>query len=91
MTFTEALAHLLDYKVMQRLDGDKEFKFWFNKETGSGMYEEDPNMFATMWLISIDDITATDWDFADEDSETRIKEKYSESYKYVKGMGFARK
>ena len=76
---------------MQRLHGDTHFKFWFNRETGSGMYEEDPNMFATMWLISIDDITATDWEFADEEPEARIKEKYSDSYKYVKGIGLARK
>ena len=91
MTFTEALAHLLDYKVMQRLDGDKAYKFWFNRDTGSGMYEEDVYMFASMWFVSIDDFTADNWEFTDEETEARIKEKYSHNHKYVKGIGLARK
>lgn len=91
MTFPEALAHLLDYRVMQRVDGDQCYNFWFNKDTGSGMYEEDAYKFASMWFVSIDDFTADNWEFADEASETRIKEKYGDSHRYVKGIGLARR
>lgn len=91
MTFPEALAHLLDYRVMQRVDDGQTFNFWFNKDTGSGMYEEDEFKFASMWFVSIDDFTDENWEFTDEATEARIKEKYSANHKYVKGMGFARK
>ena len=55
------------------------------------MYEEDEFMFASMWFVSIDDFTADNWEFTDEATEARIKEKYSANHKYVKGIGLARK
>lgn len=85
MTFTESLAHLLKGEVMRRYEDNVEYRFWFNKETRTGMCEHHADKFASMWYISIEDILDESWDFAMPEDKERILAKYSDASKYILG------
>jgi hypothetical protein len=91
MTFTESLAHLLKGEVMRRYENDTEYRFWFNKETRTGMCEYHAGKFASMWYISIEDILDESWDFANQEDKERILSKYSDASKYILGSGITKR